>query len=284
MIVDELIRIKLNNTNIEHFKSLGYEVSSRYGEIIEVKSTDLSIYSHVKVRAVCNLCGNQILISNSKHTRSILGRGEYLCSPCSKGKFSLEEVRAMLEGAGMFLVSTEYKNNKSPIQFVCRTHPNTLQKMCISDFRKGARCKLCTGGDYNKWRRKVRELTTVQYLRQCTDGWKAYTKDFWCDTCVISKNQSKRNHVHHIIKPFKEITNETFQVTQLEERKFIKEYSKEELELLTNTFNTIHKSYGIGIVMSPELHYKFHAKYGKQENLEDFAEFWEEHSSNRVTC
>jgi len=83
LILEEIIEVKIINHNLEHYKKNGYDV--KYGDIIQVKSKELSPGSHYKVNCVCDNCG-KIKKMNYEYYYQITNsiKNKYYCSKCVK--------------------------------------------------------------------------------------------------------------------------------------------------------------------------------------------------------
>jgi len=55
LIIDQEIKVKAMYRNIEHYKSIGYEINKGMQEL-SVKVEDLPINSHLKIKIRCDYC------------------------------------------------------------------------------------------------------------------------------------------------------------------------------------------------------------------------------------
>lgn len=60
-------------------------------------------------------------------------------------KHSIEYVREQFENRGYTLLSTEYKNNKQMLEYVCPNHPNVVNKTRFNSLVTGQGCPYCAG-------------------------------------------------------------------------------------------------------------------------------------------
>lgn len=74
----------------------------------------------------------------------------------STKKKSFEEVQRAFEVRGYKLLSTEYVNNKTLLQYVCPKHPEVIQSITWSNFKSGHGCAYCA-----KTKRKTYEEVSV---------------------------------------------------------------------------------------------------------------------------
>jgi len=78
MILDELIEIKVNSSQIKHFKSIG--LNFKHGEVVKIKPKQLNSGSNVKVTCKCDVCGKIKKHPYRRYLRSISNGGYYSCS------------------------------------------------------------------------------------------------------------------------------------------------------------------------------------------------------------
>ena len=85
MIINELIKIKINKKNITHYKKLNYDVI--LGEELEISNKDLSLGSHIYVKVKCDVCDKEKNIMFQKYIKNINKCGFYACSSrCAQDK------------------------------------------------------------------------------------------------------------------------------------------------------------------------------------------------------
>ena len=69
-------------------------------------------------------------------------------------KYTIEEVRKLFDDRGYDLISTEYKDVTSKLQYICREHQDKgIQEITFKDLQKGCMCVYCRydkGLPYNK--------------------------------------------------------------------------------------------------------------------------------------
>lgn len=88
MILNEFIEIKINTKNYKRLKELGY-FFEKCGEIIYIKTIDLSKGSHQVIDVKCDVCDNERKISYKEYLRSCKIGGYYSC----KGKCSTNKIK-----------------------------------------------------------------------------------------------------------------------------------------------------------------------------------------------
>lgn len=58
MIISEVVNVKISNNQIAYFRNLGYDVKGG-NEIKEIKVSDLSDNSAIKIIVECDICGKR---------------------------------------------------------------------------------------------------------------------------------------------------------------------------------------------------------------------------------
>lgn len=87
MILDDVVQVKTAGVAIAYYRNLGYECG--YNTVIDVKVSDLSKGSKVKVRAACDYCGVEVFIPYRDYNKSFITNGKFSCYNC-KGKKAKE--------------------------------------------------------------------------------------------------------------------------------------------------------------------------------------------------
>ena len=90
MIIDEFIKIKINPSNYKRYISLGY-IYNKMGEEIEIKVSDLSNGSHVKINVKCSICNNIKSVVYSNYINHKKHNG-YTCFDCNNISKNIERV------------------------------------------------------------------------------------------------------------------------------------------------------------------------------------------------
>ena len=88
MILEEKVEVCYSGSNIPILKDKGY-LGFKQGQIIEVKVSDLSIKSSIKITAICKICESHNKISYSKYNLNVYRLGYYGCKKCSQIKLEI---------------------------------------------------------------------------------------------------------------------------------------------------------------------------------------------------
>ena len=94
MIKEKNVLVSVNSRNISHYKLLGYDISIggfSDKKMLEVKIEDIPKNSKIKITSICDICGNENLISVSKYY-SNYERGGYNFYSCFKCKNKKREM------------------------------------------------------------------------------------------------------------------------------------------------------------------------------------------------
>ena len=151
------------------------------------------------------------------------------------------------------------------------------QRKQISERMKGKwagennpRYKNHLNGELNgRWKGGINK--TYVELRTDTRDWQLNSMEFCKYKCIITG--SEFDNVHHIV-PFRDIVDEVFNITNIEVKERVMDYSNDEFELLRNTLKELHIKYGYGACINEKVHKLFHDTYGYTEfNCNMFLDF-----------
>lgn len=190
-------------------------------------------------------------------------------------RYDYNFVKSEFDKRGYILLDKEYKNSKTPLRYICKKHPDKVNTARFALFladRQG--CKWCAyekrkGKNSNFWKGGLNEIT--EFLREQTNKWKMEWLEKHGYKCDITNLNSGEIEVHHA-KPFHVIRDEVINQLGFQNKKFLKDYTQEELDLLIDTFRSKHDEI-VGIPIHKDLHKLFHRLYGFQTTLEDYQEF-----------
>ena len=76
MIIDEFIRIKIDNKNRKYYENLGYIIDNE----ITINIKDLSKGSHQKINVKCDYCGKQKTLEYRYYISNIKKANKFACS------------------------------------------------------------------------------------------------------------------------------------------------------------------------------------------------------------
>jgi len=86
MIKNNEIEINISNRNKSYFQNLGYVVS---GDTLNIKTSDLSNNSHIRIDVVCDICKKEYSLMYAKYYQNISHYGFFTCKKCSDKKKKL---------------------------------------------------------------------------------------------------------------------------------------------------------------------------------------------------
>lgn len=182
-------------------------------------------------------------------------------------KHRLNEINSNLE-----ILDSIYVNNNTPLTVRCNKCGN-IQKTKWQNLQYNKGCKQCgikkrSGNNSPKWKGGVTEMNT--FFRDQLSTWKTDTLKKYNFKCDITG--SIRIVIHHLY-PFHKIVSEVFNITNLDIRKQKKDYTEEELNILSTMIVSLHYKYGLGVCIDEKLHHKFHSTYGDNADIKQYKEF-----------
>lgn len=105
MIKNEKLEVNISYRNITHYLKLGYNaIIHKY---LEVKTEHLPSTSHVKIQAICIICGSENIIMYCKYLDNKKRHGFYGCKSCSRQKAALTCIEKY--GVDNYSKTEEYK-------------------------------------------------------------------------------------------------------------------------------------------------------------------------------
>ena len=204
------------------------------------------------------------------------GRGCVYCAGLNKPDFT--DVIDTFDKLGLDVLETEYKNQRTKMQYRCRKHPDVIQSAIYKTIKKGHGCKLCgyeqtaisnTGeGNWN-WNGGLSEIG--QYLRKNIGDWKQKSLAYHDYRCVITGEKASDLEVHHVT-PFNVIRDEVFAELNIPIYETIGEYTFEQLTALAEGVRHKHDA-ELGVPIRYHLHRQFHSLYGFKTAEADLLEF-----------
>lgn len=195
-----------------------------------------------------------------------LQQGEGGCKYCAieerKKKLRLNEdyIFNKFKEKGLIVLEGEkYINKDTPIKYRCSKHPNIVQHSCYNNLKRVSQpCDIC---------RNEESLTKLnRRLRSSIAKWRRDTEKFYNYKCFFTN--SKEYDVHHI-HPFNEILKEALSNLNLN----IDETDGYNIKRIKDEVISLHKKYGLGICIHPDIHNLFHTEFGKDATIKDFEKF-----------
>lgn len=189
------------------------------------------------------------------------------CPYCGKERISKalaedsEKVYNYFDKRGLIQLS-EYKNKETKIQFQCKIHPNHIQEVTYAGLKRTKEpCLYCREeNNINKLSRAVR----------CTlSWWRKHSKKLFDNKCLLTGIKGNIE-VHHQYQ-FNNILRDALNELDIEIKQ---EYTVEEIILIKEKVNEIHKRGQVGVCLNKEIHILFHIVYGKKNcTKKDLDEF-----------
>ena len=113
------------------------------------------------------------------------------------------------------------------------------------------------GAENGRWKGGI--LPTYLELRSDTKDWFNDSLEFCNYKCIITGGEF--DNVHHTTA-FRQIVDETFELTGVKVKEKVCDYSEEEFTLVREKLKELHKVYGYGACMHKYVHKLFHDNYG----------------------
>ena len=235
-----------------------------------------------KLRYLCSKHGeHSITYSNFSKGRGCPKCGRESASEKTKSLYSV--VKDSFEKRGYILISTEYINTHSKLQYLCHKHGE--HSITHANLLSGFGCPGCAiennSGENNKsWKGGITSLN--QYLRSQIINWVKESIESANYTCCITGMRGKSLEVHHQYG-FNLLVNDTMSYVRLPIKQSVGEYTKEDLEAIRSAFIMKHNMYS-PIVLQKEIHTLFHNIYGRGNNTpQQFQEFSKRYKLNEFT-
>lgn len=297
--------------NKKHFEELGYKFT-KMNDTFMAKFEDVPHGSDKFIDVKCDYCNKKIFPKQIKKYysgRKIIAKD--CCNDCrkqkayeariekygyfnayvngytvekhkekyqkEKGREIFQQVKDIFNEKDYTLLSEEYINNHTPIEYICNKHSKFgRQSITWIHLKAGKGCYYCgldkTRGENNgNWNGGITSLNA--FLRHAIKPWvndSLKNGDYKCDI----SGEKGFIEVHHVYKNFKDIVEETLCITNLDVRQNIGDYFNEELDLMSKTCLDLHYKYGLGVCVLKEYHIGFHSFYGIHNNtLEQYIEY-----------
>ena len=229
MILTKTILIRINNKNIEHYKSQGIDVV--YGELYDMDVKYVSRYSKYKILAKCETCGAEKELPMQKYHQNWERSESYNCKACNNITYK----KSMLEKYGYdnpakmessikkrketclekygneYVVNSDYSKEKTKIIFDEKYDGHPLRNIDIKNkiIKKSKITKIERGlvvpdEELNKWelyRRNIRNITNrnKKKLMEDWDGFDYYDGEYIKDNFNIKHTDYDYPTIDHKI-------------------------------------------------------------------------------------
>lgn len=211
-------------------------------------------------------CGCLLKESRSSIKNNLIGR--------KFGRLTVKEISEIRTSGDkiMYLCDCDCGTKNKSIGYSNLTSGNTISCGCYGR-------EMVSGVNSHLWKGGITE--TSHYLRSVLNDWKMDSlknNDFKC--CISGSN---KNLIVHHTTPFNSILKETFKELSIDIKGKVSDYDDEELKLLKDKFIENHYRYGLGAVVTKDLHMEFHNNYGRGNNGNEFtAKDWLEFYNNKL--
>lgn len=137
---------------------------------------------------------------------------------------------------------------KSIGQWKGKTNPRAIHPLCGSENGKS------NGGTTG----------LIQELRSEIVNWKNLSMQLCNYKCIVTNNDFQ--DIHHLA-PFIDLVNMSFEITKLDKREKVNDYSEAEFNLLKMTLINLHDENILGICLDKKIHKLFHDYYNYTNNI-----------------
>ena len=180
------------------------------------------------------------------------------CSEKSKGRIMSQEAKDKLSATKKEYFKTHdswWKGKKRSIE-QCQGISKRMKGKWAGD--KNPRHLNPLNGESNgRWKGGI--LSTYQELRSDTKDWFTESMEFCKYKCVITGGGF--DNVHHTTA-FRDIVDEVFQITGIEVKEKVCDYTDEDFQKLRDVLKDLHIQYGYGACINKNVHKLFHDNYG----------------------
>jgi len=189
---------------------------------------------------------------------------------------NLEEIKIKLKfiNPNLIILSDVYLNNSTKLNIKCLICGN-IWDITWGDLLSGYGCPICaierrSGESHYNWKGGITSLSNC--LRDCICQWKKDSLKANNYRCIIT-GSTKDKVIHHLYG-FDKILQETISITNLPIYQEINKYTDEQIRQLEHVCLNLHYKYGLGVVLTKDLHQEFQSIYGYGNNTtEQFEEF-----------
>jgi len=141
VIVDEWVDVIWNSSTKDYYINLGYKYTKLRGPL-KVRVEHLTQGSSQLVTVQCDFCGKVIKRPMYRYNQVTKNQTTgYRCRDCFEGNF--EKVHSEFLARGLTPLFTEYVNCKETLEYVCKKHPDKVQRTNYDNFSSGRGCMLC---------------------------------------------------------------------------------------------------------------------------------------------
>ena len=245
-------------------------------ELLNISESENKNNGRFDLTVKCKECG----FITTQGNQCIFKKNFY-CKYCNGRHIPLQEARKRLEEKyNRNIKIIKYNGWTSKGTLKCEKHNNEFicsPKCSFTQVSGG--CEYCDSENKsgeNNWAWQRGKTIVFNYLRGCIDSWLYDSYQFYDNKCIIT-GESKDLVIHHFIKTFKTIVEETveeFGLSYEVVKKEIQEFEQNSinsnmLKDLVNAVRRKHYAIGYGVPLTKDIHNEFHSKYGRINNTPD---------------
>jgi len=159
MILSKFVNIKISNNQIKYYRDKGYNVNDD-NEVLSVKVSDLPTGSGVKIKAKCDICGNETEISLNRYYLNTKNLSTYYA--CSRKCSEEKNKSTVLSKYGVNNVSNSEIIKDKKIETCLKNFGVEYPQQSKEVFEKGKKTKLEKYGDENYTNIEKSKITNLE--------------------------------------------------------------------------------------------------------------------------
>jgi hypothetical protein len=273
-------------TNNKKAKCCNQQCSGTFGILSPIKQYGEPQYTEA---VVCKNCNSEFDVKKGQ------ARSHKFCSHECKLEYSLNKVKNNMIGKKfnrLYILDIYRKTEKSgKIRFFaqykcdCGNYSEASVDSITSNQATSCGCygrevyRGQSGEDNPCWKGGITQIK--DHLRSNINQWKLDSMKQCNYKCEITGKSF--DEIHHLY-PFNKIIDETFEITKIERKQEIKDYTQKELKQLEETCLQLHYKYPLGVCLTKEIHVLFHSIYGRKDCMpKDYYEFKEKYLNNEYS-
>ena len=178
MLLDEFVEVVVTRRNARYLMGLGYNIEYKLdsrgrkrfkeGYIVDVAISDLQDTWKVKVRILCDYCKKPYKIPYNKYIQRKTYNEKCACKNCVNLKqkelniekygkasfngrdYSLDDIKNIFTSLNLTLLSTEYINAHTPLNYICNKHKDKgIQSVTFNNLKRSIKnghnsCTYCS--------------------------------------------------------------------------------------------------------------------------------------------
>jgi hypothetical protein len=227
-------------------------------------------------------CGHTNSISFSNFERRKISCRKCFLEKYYKFRYSEDDIIELLESNNLTFIKFEgeYEHGSSKVIYGCPLgHTTTRDVKYVVKFPTCKKCSYRAGSRKHNWLGGVSKIAA--FARTRLSDWSRESFLQYNGTCFVT-GKTINIEIHHLYG-FNMILQEALANCNLSRRDARMDYSDEELGIISDEIEFLHKQYPLGLCLTKSIHKLFHSYYGKGYNTpEQFSDFCERIDSGDI--